>query len=147
MQLTNICRDVFDDAAIGRVYLPKDLLREEGADLNFPVTDMKNRVAVVAVVKRLLERAQGLYDSGNRGLISLSFRPACAVSVAKEVYRAIGTEVIRRGPAAWNQRVWTSKGKKIWLMVKGVAVVLCQVPQRLLKPWKPVPLNTLWRHA
>ena len=58
------------------------------------------------------------------GLESLPFRAAWAVATALRVYRAIGTEVVRRGPAAWDHRVSTSGAAKLGHVAAGALIGL-----------------------
>jgi len=109
-QLTNISRDVMDDAAAGRVYLPADWLDEAGVDSS--VNSPAKREAVAAVTSRLLGVADDYYASARYGLRSLAFRPALAIAAARGIYREIGVSVRRRGPAAWDGRTIISKGRK-----------------------------------
>ena len=93
-QLTNICRDVMDDAAIGRVYLPEDWLREHGVEPQ-SISAPEHRGAVFAVASRVLDIAESYYDSAYYGLRELPFRAACAIGTARRVYREIGRQVAR----------------------------------------------------
>ncbi|WP_454915748.1 phytoene/squalene synthase family protein [Xanthobacter sediminis] len=119
-QLTNISRDVVEDAASGRLYLPADLLAAEGVPED-AVADPARRAALARVVARLLDAAEAYYAQARIGLSALPLRSACAVAAAREVYRAIGIEVRRRGPAAWDGRVSTSRGQKLALLARGIA--------------------------
>jgi phytoene synthase len=97
MQLTNICRDVELDWSHGRLYLPRDMLEEEGAgDLDrrrggpLPADAAEG---VARVIRRLLGEADRFYASGEAGLPALSWRCALAIRVASRVYAAIGTRL------------------------------------------------------
>jgi phytoene synthase len=119
-QLTNIARDVIEDAQNGRVYLPADWLEAEGiAAKPNAVADVKNRNDVAKVVRRLLIEADKYFCSSLAGLPKLGFRSAWAIATALKVYKAIGSEVIRQGPRAWDQRVSTSKAEKILAIMYG----------------------------
>lgn len=96
MQLTNIARDVGEDARAGRLYLPLAWMREAGIDpagfLAQPVFD--DRLA--SVVQRLLDEAERLYFKAGRGIGDLPFLCRPAINAARLVYREIGLEVERR---------------------------------------------------
>ncbi len=101
MQLTNICRDVGEDWELGRLYLPADMLAEEGAaDLasalggRFPAAA---RRPVARVVKRILAEADCFYASADRGMFDLPARAAFAIRVARLVYAAIGEQLAAQG--------------------------------------------------
>ncbi|MBB4660111.1 phytoene/squalene synthase family protein [Parvularcula dongshanensis] len=114
-QLTNIARDVVDDAAIGRVYLPSDWLAEHGIDGPEGVLDPANRDGVSDVARRLLAVAERYYESAGPGVRRLPIRAGFAVAAARGVYRDIGRVVRQRGPAAWDVRARTSKKRKLAL--------------------------------
>jgi phytoene synthase len=117
-QLTNICRDVLDDAALGRVYLPAAWLAEAGVP-DGRVADPEHRGGVVAVVRRVLAEAERYYASSRLGISQLPFRSAWAVAGARSVYRDIGRLVLRRGAAAWEERAATGTGRKLALVLGG----------------------------
>lgn len=111
-QLTNIARDIVDDARAGRVYLPEEWLAEARIPSD-RIAAPENRMALAKVARRALETADPFYRSALVGIGALPFRAAWAVATALRVYRAIGTEVLRRGPAAWDHRVSTSASAKV----------------------------------
>ena len=113
-QLTNIARDIVDDAAIGRVYLPAEWLATEGvAATPEAVADPANRPAVARCAARLVEEAEPYYDSARYGIAFLPFRAAWAIAAARRIYRHIGLEVTKRGARAWDTRVGTSGTRKL----------------------------------
>jgi phytoene synthase len=115
-QLTNIARDVIDDAAIGRVYLPGDWLEEEGVPPNpTGVLDQANREGVWRVAMRLLAEADRYYESAGSGVRRLPIRAGFAVAAARGVYRDIGRVVRTKGPNVWDRRARTSRRRKLAL--------------------------------
>jgi phytoene synthase len=111
-QLTNIARDVIDDAENGRVYLPLDWLAEAGVAED-QVGDPAHRAAVFAVARRQLEAAEPYYASARIGVSRLPFRSAWAIASARGVYGQIGGTLVAGGPAAWDRRVVVSKPAKL----------------------------------
>lgn len=123
-QLTNIARDVVEDARFGRVYLPQAWLEEAGLPSPREMGDIANRKTLFALIERLLAVADGFYDTSRLGILRLPVRSAWAVETARIVYREIGREVLRRGPRAWDTRVSTSKAQKLAAVARS-AVALC----------------------
>jgi phytoene synthase len=114
-QMTNIARDVVDDARAGRVYLPGAWLR----DARLPtdpdaLADPSLHARLVVPVARLLDAAEPLYASARIGLRALPPRSAWAVGTALGAYRAIGLKVRAAGPRAWDARAATSGAAKAW---------------------------------
>ena len=122
-QLTNIARDVVDDAAVGRVYLPQEWLSEAGIAIE-DISQERNRPALHDVTARLLALAEGYYESSAAGIARLPARSGWAIATARVVYRDIGREVLRRGPRAWDRRVSTSKAQKILAVVRGASNIV-----------------------
>jgi phytoene synthase len=141
-QLTNIARDIVDDARIGRCYLPAQWLREAGIapdEIALP----RHRLALAQVAARLVDHAEPYYDSALGGLAALPLRSAWAIATARHVYRQIGIEVKARGPRAWDERVGTSRATKLTLLARGgVDALLSRVRRR--GPIKPRPAG-LWQ--
>lgn len=111
-QLTNIARDVIEDARDGRVYLPADWLSQEGVPLD-RVADPAYRHSVARVVSRLLDLADDYYVSAGQGIADLPLRSAWTIAAASRIYRAIGRDVQARGVHAWDQRVSTGRLRKL----------------------------------
>lgn len=144
-QLTNIARDVGDDARMGRVYLPRDWLAEVGIPAEaspMTVAAPENAQRVARVVASLLAAAEPYYASARIGLRDLPFRSAWAIAAARGIYRDIGREVLRRGPDAYRTRVSTGTGRKIlWALRGGVQAASARSVERL-RP--AAPRGDLW---
>ncbi|WP_427913341.1 phytoene/squalene synthase family protein [Ramlibacter sp. MMS24-I3-19] len=123
-QLTNIARDVVEDAAIGRVYVPGDWLAEEGIVGLEGVLDPARREALARVAARLVAAAEPYYTSAVAGIGELPLRCAWSIATARGIYRQIGRKVRLQGERAWDGRVATSRMEKLWLVARGAAVAL-----------------------
>jgi phytoene synthase len=117
-QLTNIARDIVEDAHIGRCYLPAEWLREAGIPLN-DIALPRHRPALAKVAARLVDYAEPYYASAACGLACLPLRSSWAIATARKVYRQIGVVVKRRGLHAWDERAGTSKATKLRLLAEG----------------------------
>ncbi|WP_246350331.1 phytoene/squalene synthase family protein [Sphingobium boeckii] len=135
-QLANIARDISEDAAGGRCYLPQDWLTE--LDIS-PGEEMKphfrKRLAVIA--KWLAEMAADYEASARVGAAKLPFRARWAVLAAAGIYGDIAREVRAKGEHAWDHRVYTSKAAKIGWVMKALG-------QAMAKPGKDVSREGLW---
>ena len=110
-QLNNIARDIAEDDAAGRCYLPAEWLA--GFDIP-PGEHMKpqHRRALVKMAKRLVDMAQ-VHDAHARiGAGHLAFRQRWAVLSAANIYGAIGEEVVQQAELAWDSRIHTSALEK-----------------------------------
>jgi phytoene synthase len=122
-QLTNISRDVIEDARNGRIYLPAQWLAEAGVP-EAQITAREHRAAVFSVTRRLLAAAEPYYASALAGLPELPFRSAWAIAAARGVYRQIGVIVLQRGPRAWDSRASAGGAMKAWLALQGGWIAL-----------------------
>lgn len=124
-QLTNIARDVIDDAKADRVFVPQDLLIAAGAPIDAKAQlDRDNWPALHAAACMQLGIAEQYYASAKVGIKELDFRCAWAISAALKVYREIGENLRKGGPEAWEGRVGASNGRKIVLALGAVGPVL-----------------------
>ncbi len=138
MQLTNICRDVAEDYARGRLYLPRALLRAAGAPRSLLngsgslPTDAASRSALARVTGQLLRVADAFYRAAEAGIDALPFRAGLAVRVARRLYAAIGSELVARECDPGLGRAVVSRGKRRWLVALAVGEHLLSAPRLLL---------------
>ena len=111
-QLANIARDLSEDDAAGRSYIPDDWLAE--LDIS-PGEALRphNRSRLAEVGWWLADMAQDYEASARIGARKLRFRSRWAVLAAAGIYGDIAREVARRGPSAWDSRVVTTKSTKL----------------------------------
>ncbi|WP_424966077.1 MULTISPECIES: 15-cis-phytoene synthase [unclassified Dinoroseobacter] len=129
MQLTNICRDVGEDAAEGRLYLPRAMMAEEGLDPDSFLANPTTSEALTTVTRRLLAEARRLYDRSEAGVAALPLGARPGIFAARHIYAGIGAEVARAGYDNINLRAHTSKLQKLgWLSLSvlrsGVTTVM-----------------------
>jgi phytoene synthase len=116
MQLTNIARDVGEDARMGRLYLPRDWLRAAGVDAEAFLMAPRFTPALGEVVAALLAEAERLYDRAAWGVRGLPREARPAIRAARLIYREIGREVARRGCDSVASRAVAPAGVKRRLM-------------------------------
>lgn len=128
MQLTNIARDVGEDARAGRLYLPRRWMRQAGLDpdawLARPVFDP----ALGGVVRRLLHAADGLYARADSGIAGLPAACRPGIGAARLLYAEIGREVARAGFDSVARRARVPAGRKAALLARGLARSLAPMP-------------------
>jgi 15-cis-phytoene synthase len=144
MQLTNIARDIIEDASMGRIYLPSAWLSEARIAPE-AIAAPENREKLAILTLRLLCEAERYYRSGDEGLWHLSFRSACAVAAARNVYSEIGALLLKKGARAWDERTYVTGARKLRVVLRGILSLLRSVPARLFKPWSPAPLRVVWK--
>ncbi|MCU0759427.1 MAG: phytoene/squalene synthase family protein [Steroidobacteraceae bacterium] len=139
-QLTNICRDVVEDARAGRVYLPAELLARHGvAPTPAAVADPANARGVHAAACELLARAESFYESSRVGLRDLPLRSAMAVAAARGIYREIGRRVRRGGERTLASRTRVPRPLLGWLLLRGaVLAAWSRVERGRERPARPM---------
>lgn len=116
MQLTNICRDVGEDAAEGRLYLPRAMMAEEGLDPEAFLADPRPSEALTTVTRRLLAEATRLYDRAEAGIAALPRAARPGIFAARHIYAGIGAEVARADYDNITRRAHTNTAQKLgWL--------------------------------
>ncbi len=119
-QLANIARDLAEDHAAQRCYLPAEWLAE--ADIP-PGEELKPpyRAALTALAGRLCQLAAAHESSARIGARTLQLRQRWAILSAAGIYGDIARLVKRRGTHAWDSRTIVSKRRKLWWIVRALA--------------------------
>jgi len=117
MQLTNICRDIKEDAQIGRIYLPKN----ETASLaigNFRSPSNTDLIIINSSRDKLIKLADEYYQSGMYGINQLPIKIKRSFRVASNIYQGIGHKILQKACSFNEQRVYLSKFEKLNLTIK-----------------------------
>lgn len=118
MQLTNIARDVGEDAAEGRLYLPTEWLDEAGLSQETFFEAPRPSKAVRGMVKRLILEANRLYYRSEAGIGALPMGCRPGIFAARHIYAGIGGRVQAMSYDTISARARTTKGQKVgWLMM------------------------------
>lgn len=120
MQLTNIARDVGEDARNGRVYLPLAWLDEAGIDVNALCERPRPSPALARVVERLLDHASLLYARADVGIPMLPRDCRAAIRAARLIYADIGREITRHGYDSISRRAVVPGRRKLWLALSAL---------------------------
>jgi phytoene synthase len=116
MQLTNIARDVGEDARAGRLYLPVRWMREAGLDPQAWLAAPRHDTRVAEVIERLLAVADTFYHRSIPGIAALPVRCRPGIHAARLIYAEIGREVERRGLDPVSQRAVVASSRKLRLL-------------------------------
>jgi phytoene synthase len=115
MQLTNIARDVYEDACMGRRYLPSNWVDNlSPSQIVEAATDpnSKNATVIKQAILTLLKLSDTYYNSGVKGLVSLPWKAHLAIGIAAFVYRRIGIQLCQNQVNWYNGRTVTSNFTK-----------------------------------
>jgi len=117
LQLTNILRDLAEDAARGRLYLPRELLDAHGIASSDPHTVLAHP-ALPEVCAEVARMARARFAEAERAMADCSRRAMRPAALMKAMYRAILDRLERRGWTALDRPVKTPKALKLWLVVR-----------------------------
>lgn len=121
MQLTNIARDIGEDARAGRLYLPLDWLAELGIDPEKFLAAPVSFPGIKRLTQRLLAEADVLYARAKPGiaLLPLDCRPG--IGAARRIYAGIGAELAGLGHDSLRHRARVPGRRKMLLAARALA--------------------------
>jgi len=135
MQLTNILRDVGEDLARGRLYLPSAEMESFGCT----ESDLDSRRCTDAF-RQLMQfqagRARDLYERAMPGVQLLKPRGQFAVRIAAELYRDILREIERNGYDVFHKRAVVPGRRKLWLTGRSMAIPVARRSAEWLMFWR-----------
>jgi len=134
MQLTNIARDVGEDARNGRIYLPRQWLRASGLDIEAWLADPVPCAAITDAVARLLGHADDLYARADAGIRRLPVRCRPGIFAARRLYAAIGGKVARRGFDSVTSRARVGAAGKLGIVARACGDAVLHLPRDLAAP-------------
>ena len=117
LQLTNILRDLDEDAGRGRLYLPRELLERHGIGSAEPLAALRHP-ALPAICREVAAIAEAHFADSARAIAQCRRRPMRSAALMSAVYQATLRELVRgewRDPAA---RVSLPKPRKLWLVLR-----------------------------
>jgi phytoene synthase len=138
MQLSNIARDVGEDAAMGRLYLPRQWMREAGIDPDVWLAQPVFTPALGSVVKRLLRAADDLYARVGTGVALLPLYCRPGINAARFLYSDIGWMVERADGDSISRRAVVPASRKIWSLSRALLAVR---PRQAAEPWPVLRAN------
>jgi len=117
LQLTNILRDLDEDAQRGRLYLPRELLDRHGIRAAAP-SEVLRHPALPAACRDLAAIAERHFAEADRAMAGCSRRAMRPASVMGAFYRAMLDALLRSGWREPTRRVSLSKAQKLWLVLR-----------------------------
>ena len=118
-QLTNILRDVREDAERGRIYLPLDEMAATGVTLKALVEAARSGSAsteVPGLLRREIGRAEQLYEEAERLIPLLDADSRAAMRVLVHIYRALLERIAANPSAVFRKRVSVPTWQKLWIL-------------------------------
>jgi len=123
MQLTNIARDVGEDARAGRLFLPLDWLAQAGIDPERFLADPQYSPELSQLVRKLLGEAESLYLRAKAGIVMLPLGSRVGIGAAHRIYAAIGQKIAGSGYDSVTRRARVSGREKLLLVLRAAASI------------------------
>ena len=115
LQLTNIMRDVDEDAALGRLYLPREALRAAGIELTEPDAVLSHARLADAVAP-VMERAKGHFREADKVMARVPSRLVRTPRLMAEAYKILQRKLAARGWAPPRAKVGIGKLRLLWIV-------------------------------
>ena len=137
MQLTNIARDVYEDAKMNRLYLPKEWLGQVSiSDLIDNKLDDQKRKLIELSIKNLIELSDKFYANGFSGMKFIPLRTRLAIFFAAKIYKGIGEKIKSGGYVYKLERIYLNKLEKLWITIISIPEFLFL--KNIFKSYKPI---------
>ena len=117
LQLTNILRDIDEDARIGRLYLPDEALTEAGITIRAPRAVAANP-RLPDVCRPVVERARAHFEQARAIMARCPRASVRAPRIMDDVYGAIFTKTVARGFETPRVRVRVSKARVLATLLR-----------------------------
>jgi phytoene/squalene synthetase len=117
LQLTNILRDLDEDAVVGRLYLPQEALSRAGIESTDPSVVLASP-GLERACAQLVEAARSHFDKADKIMLSASRRAVRAPRIMGEVYRLILEGMAMRGFAPPRLPVRLGRLPLIWIAMR-----------------------------
>jgi len=117
LQLTNILRDLDEDAALGRLYLPAEALREAGIATTDPAAVLASPLVGTACA-RVVERARGHFASADKIMARSPRRCVRAPRIMGEAYRLILDSLVARGWSPPRRPIRLPRPRLLWIIMR-----------------------------
>ena len=137
MQLTNIARDVYEDAKMNRLYLPKEWLGQVSVSdlIDNKLDDQKKRLIELSI-KNLIELSDKFYVNGFSGMKFIPLRTRLAIFFAAKIYKGIGEKIKSGGYVYRLERIYLNKLEKLWITIISIPEFLFL--KNIFKSYKPI---------
>ena len=117
VQLTNVLRDLDEDAGLGRLYLPRELLEKHGVSVETPHSALRHP-RLPGACEDLVAVAERRFDEAMALLAAMPRRPLRPARIILVVYRRLLQRLRQRGFARIAEPVKLSKAEKLWLILR-----------------------------
>ena len=138
LQLTNILRDLDEDAAMGRLYLPREALRDAGIISTDPATVLANPDARRGLRAGSSQRAKNIFARREAIMAQCPRRAVRAPRIMGEAYRLILDRLVARGFAPPRARVRLPRARILLIVLRTLVLMAADRPRHRRRPRRTV---------
>ena len=131
MQLTNIMRDVIEDAKIGRVYFPKSWINVTPKSILNRTIETENLLNKTS--KKIYDLSEIYYNSAFKGIAFLPFKSRFAILLALYIYRKIGKKIIKNNYSNLIKRETVYTYEKVFCLIKVIMIFIFNINVHIKK--------------
>ena len=126
MQLTNIIRDVYEDAQLNRIYLPAELIPNITLSMlrGEQKLESKQEFVICNAILKLIELSEEFYLNGFYGLKYIPYKTRLGIFIAANVYRGISIKVRSKGKKYLKKRIYLSSFEKFIITIRSITIFL-----------------------
>ena len=126
MQLTNIARDVYEDAKLKRIYLPSEWIPNINLyELNGQNTiSLEQETIISNAINRLIDLSEKFYFNGFSGLKYIPLKTRLGIFIAANIYKGIGIKIKKNGKKYLKKRIYLNYYEKLIITLKSMIVFI-----------------------
>ena len=126
MQITNIVRDVFEDAKMKRIYIPLDSI----PNIDISILNGKSKLSernekqICEAIHGLIDLSEQFYKNGFSGLKYIPFKTRLGIFIAANVYRGIGIKIKYKKKVYIRKRIYLNLFEKILITIRSISIFI-----------------------
>ncbi len=126
MQITNIARDVYEDAKKNRIYIPKTWIGDIDIEhLVNPKNIAKEKELILCkAIHQLIDLSHKFYSNGFYGLKYIPIKTRLSIFVAAKIYQGIGFKIKKKGNVFLRERIYLTVYDKILITLKSLTIFI-----------------------
>ena len=126
MQLTNIARDVYEDAKLKRIYLPSEWIPNINLyELNGQKTiSLEQETTISNAINGLIDLSEKFYFNGFSGLKYIPLKTRLGIFIAANIYKGIGIKIKKNGKKYLKKRIYLNYYEKLIITLKSIIVFI-----------------------
>ncbi len=126
MQLTNIIRDVYEDAKMNRIYLPAELIPDITLSMlnGEHKLETKQEFLLNNAIQKIIDLSEKFYLNGFSGLKYIPYKTRLGIFIAANVYRGISIKIRNKNKRYLKKRIYLNSFEKFIITIKSISIFI-----------------------